>query len=404
MSVERAGSAHPAMPYAPPKGTRPDNRKELIRRSSAELFYQHGFAMVSMNQIARAVSIGPSALYRHFASKQELLAAVIEASVDEVNAALKETSRQGAGSIDWDDAFVTMALDTRSVGVLWQREARHLPAEERVKLATSLRQIRHQIRQSIQLNHPETEQRSGLITRAVLSICLSLSYHHVSLPRIEFEALLKQMVFSVLAVEYPANPLANGVDRQPRNVARKPSRTQEKLVVAASKLFAQHGFAQTSLVEIAAEVGISEPSIYHHFPSKLDLLFEVMQHGNDALQKGRAAALAVPGSPESLLRRLATSYLDIVAAEQAFITLLVTELGNLDEPRQVVIVAQQRAYLNQWFDLLLKIKPSMQRDEARIRVHAVLTVVNDHVTRSRGKLDAPSRTALIAICRGLLGL
>lgn len=404
MSVERVGSAHPAMPYAPPKGTRPDNRKELIRLASAELFYKYGFAMVSMNQIARAVSIGPSALYRHFSSKQELLVAVIEASVDEVNAALEKSSRQGAGSIAWDDAFVAMALDTRSVGVLWQREARHLPAEERIKLAIALRQIRHQIRHSIRLNRPETEQRSELLTRAVLSICLSLSYHHVSLPRTEFEALLKQMVSSVLAVEYPADQPTNSVDRDPQNVAKGPSRTQEKLVVAASKLFAQHGFAQTSLVEIAAEVGISEPSIYHHFPSKLDLLFEVMQHGDDALQKGREAALAVPGNPESLLRRLATSYLDIVASEQAFITLLVSELGSLDESRQAVIVAQQRAYLSQWFDLLLKIKQSMQRDEARIRVHAVLTVVNDHVTRSRGKLDAPSRAALIAICRGLLGL
>ena len=401
MSVERVTTA---MPYAPPRGTRPGNRKELIRRAGAELFYEYGFASVSMSQIARAVSIGPSALYRHFTGKHELLIAVVDASIEEVKDALR-LAREGSTAdqpASWDDAFISMALDTRSAGVLWQREARHLPEPEQAKLAAAIREIRRELRDSIQLNHPEIERWEGLFTSAVLSVCLSLSYHHVSLPRPEFELLMKQMVSGVLNVELGL--AAAGVPGASPVIAKQPAGTQEKLVAAASELFARKGFGQTGVEEIADAVGISEPSIYHHFPSKLDLLFEVLQHGNDALQKGRAAVLSVPDSPENSLRRLLVSYLDTVAADSDLITLLVTELGNLDEEKQAVAVAQQRAYLNQWVDLLLRVRPKLPRDAARIRVHAVLTVINDYIARRHGELAAEERAVLILICSGLLGL
>lgn len=403
---EQMRSVGQAMPYVPPKGTRPANRKDLIRRAGAELFYEYGFASVSMNQIARAVSIGPSALYRHFSSKQELLVSVIEASVAEAHAALADARDDATAESlsDWNDAFVAMALDIRLAGVLWQREARQLPEQDQERLAAEVRQIRHELRQAIQTHHPEAATWSRLLTRAVLSICLSLSYHHVSLPRADFVALMKQMMFSVLNINWAVEESVNLVDRRVSEPRRSPTGTQEKLVAAASELFARRGFAQTGLDEIAAKVGIAEPSIYHHFPSKVALLFEVLQYGNDLLQKGRALALAVPSNPKKALGCLLDSYLDTVAADPALITLIVTELGNLDEEKRRLAVAQQRAYLNQWVDLMLQIDPTMLRDAARIRVHAVLMVINDCAARSHGDLDAAERSALELICQRLLEL
>ncbi|RNB79725.1 TetR/AcrR family transcriptional regulator [Brevibacillus fluminis] len=54
-------------------------------------------------------------------------------------------------------------------------------------------------------------------------------------------------------------------------------KTQETIVEAAFKLFAEHGMEKTSLSMIAAEVGITKPAIYYYFPSKealIDFLFE----------------------------------------------------------------------------------------------------------------------------------
>lgn len=48
-----------------------------VRQAALILFAQHGYAAVSMRQIADAVGLQPGALYNHFATKQDLLREVM---------------------------------------------------------------------------------------------------------------------------------------------------------------------------------------------------------------------------------------------------------------------------------------------------------------------------------------
>lgn len=52
--------------------------------------------------------------------------------------------------------------------------------------------------------------------------------------------------------------------------------TKQEIAITALRLFLQNGYERTSLNQIAAEVGITKPAIYHHFKNKDQLFHEVL--------------------------------------------------------------------------------------------------------------------------------
>jgi AcrR family transcriptional regulator len=77
--------------------------------------------------------------------------------------------------------------------------------------------------------------------------------------------------------------------------------TRERVLLEAARLFRHHGYAATTLREVADAAGVKAGSIYYHFESKEQILGEVLDKGitivADAVRT-RVAAL-----PESALWR-----------------------------------------------------------------------------------------------------
>jgi AcrR family transcriptional regulator len=60
-----------------------------------------------------------------------------------------------------------------------------------------------------------------------------------------------------------------------KDVARKPRSNREKIIQAAAKLIIEKGVANTSLADIADEVGISKGTLYYYYSSKGELIFDI---------------------------------------------------------------------------------------------------------------------------------
>jgi len=50
---------------------------------------------------------------------------------------------------------------------------------------------------------------------------------------------------------------------------------KEQILIAAERVFAQKGFHQSTIAEIAREAGVSDATIYEYFPNKEELLFSI---------------------------------------------------------------------------------------------------------------------------------
>src|SRR5215468_8696481 len=91
---------------------------------------------------------------------------------------------------------------------------------------------------------------------------------------------------------------------------------RERILVAAERIFARHGFFAARVSEIAKEAGVADGTIYLYFKSKDDLLISLfesrMRQANIQL---RAAIADLP--PGEQLRALIRAYLRMVSDEPA---------------------------------------------------------------------------------------
>ena len=85
------------------------------------------------------------------------------------------------------------------------------------------------------------------------------------------------------------------LDRRTRTARAQGRDGREALLATAAEVFAERGFREASMDEIAARAGYSKGAVYWHFPSKDDLFFALVE---DRIDKPiRAAAGELEAAP-----------------------------------------------------------------------------------------------------------
>lgn len=147
----------------------------------------------------------------------------------------------------------------------------------------------------------------------------------------------------MVQVSTQAQQIVNGMDDSPRG----------KLLSAAARLFRDQGFDRTTVRDIAREVGIQSGSLFHHFPTKEDILFAVMVEVIRFNTERLRAAIAGKADPAEQLRALIRAELQsIIGDTREAMSVLVYEWRCLTPGHQQETLVLRAIYEQLWMDAL----------------------------------------------------
>ncbi len=112
----------------------------------------------------------------------------------------------------------------------------------------------------------------------------------------------------------------------------------------ARQLFGDDGYDATSVAEIARRVGVVEGAIYRHFPSKRDLLHQVIRSFYEPLIESAAAGVAAIESPRERVRFLIRRQLEAMAHDPLLCRLIISEARSFDDYYESEVAELSRRY------------------------------------------------------------
>lgn len=177
-------------------------RRQQILAVAAELFAEKGFHGVSIAELGAACGFSGPALYRHFRSKDAVLAAMLVNISDEL---LEEGRRRVdaaaspqealAALIDWHVAF---ALEHKALIVVQDRDWSALPLEAREKVRETQRAYVDVWADQLLALDPTLERQQARATVHAGFGLLNSTPHSAFLDRAEMHALLSEMAARAL--------------------------------------------------------------------------------------------------------------------------------------------------------------------------------------------------------------
>lgn len=105
--------------------------------------------------------------------------------------------------------------------------------------------------------------------------------------------------------------------RTPEQFDRIRDESREKILLAALRLFARHGFAATSVRMIAEEAGASQGLLYNYYDGKNALLRAIFERSMMDVRASFASA-ARAGTPPKAIELLVRSAFEILRAHRDF--------------------------------------------------------------------------------------
>jgi TetR/AcrR family transcriptional repressor of mexJK operon len=130
---------------------------------------------------------------------------------------------------------------------------------------------------------------------------------------------------------------------------------RQAIIDAATRMFLAHGYRNVSMDKIAQAAPVSKATLYNHFDSKPALLAAVVSALCTALLRTMTEAVTESDDVENNLKKIATSFMDLLFAEDglAIYRLVIAESHDFPELGQLVYESGPLPALN-WLENYLR--------------------------------------------------
>jgi AcrR family transcriptional regulator len=120
--------------------------------------------------------------------------------------------------------------------------------------------------------------------------------------------------------------------------------SEETIYRVACCIFRERGYHATSMRAIASALDMQPAALYYWYPSKEDLLFNIMETAVDALTRFVQEAIEPEAAAPVRLRQAITAHILTIADHLDELTVFLHEVKSLGPKRREIIQAKQNRY------------------------------------------------------------
>jgi AcrR family transcriptional regulator len=143
--------------------------------------------------------------------------------------------------------------------------------------------------------------------------------------------------------------------------------SRQEILRTAARLFQQRGYDATSMNDVAAALKLSKGGLYHHFQSKDEILFEIMNHAMEITQERVVNPVRGIAGPEERLRALIRLHIEVVLSPRdREITVMLHENHPLPPALRKRINARKKDYIHFLENLMAEVQ-NAQAQSARVQ-------------------------------------
>ena len=133
--------------------------------------------------------------------------------------------------------------------------------------------------------------------------------------------------------------------------------SRQDILRTAARLFQQQGYDATSMNDVAAALKLSKGGLYHHFQSKDEILFNLMNHALDVTKERVIDAVQDIADPEERLRTVIRRHIEVVmSVRDREITVMLHENHPLPPAMRRKINARKKDYVHFMENLIAEVQ------------------------------------------------